>query len=266
MISRVRKLLRKVRRAMRPSRSIGYRYRPGHTVIDDFSEFSGLPVPEVEASINRMVELARADWKRTEGKDFSEKSLAYYGSSQNYVFDLLENNPSPDVVREKLDRTSPRILESIREHQGRRLLEFGGGLGVFCEVASRLGKEVTYLDLAGRPSDFARWRFEKYRLPITVVLTGPESVDIAGSYDIIFTDAVLEHLPPDRQVAAVRRLGQCLAPGGIFICLVDLSGESPDVPSHTDVDVGLLHRTIAGEGLRCEMGQDAYCSIWRRPV
>jgi hypothetical protein len=85
------------------------------------------------------------------------------------------------VVIEKLNKLTLSYSVLIQEHPGRRLLDFGGGTGVFCEIAHELGRYVTYLDIPGLVSEFARWRFWEYQLPIGVQIASPENPAIVGS-------------------------------------------------------------------------------------
>lgn len=165
---------------------------------------------------------------------------------------------------DKLDGYTPKILNSIRETAGKKLIEFGGGTGAFCEIAARMGKDVTYLDIPGQPAEFAKWRFAKYELPVTIRLTTPGVLELDQNYDVVFTDAVLEHL--DDPYTPTRTLADHLNPGGTFVMLVDLSGEEEDMPMHKDVDVVRLHTVLEEAGLVNTYGRHTFASIWVRPA
>ena len=78
---------------------------------------------------------------------------------------------------------------------------FGGGLGLFCEIVRELGKEITYVDIPGKVSDFARWRFYKNNIPVNFIIVNPKDrLKLSDEYDIIFSDAVIEHLTDPEQV------------------------------------------------------------------
>ena len=196
---------------------------------------------------------------------FEEASKKFYSQSQAYVFDVLSSNPNRRVVVEKLNRFSPAIVSSIRQHCGKRFLEFGGGVGLFCEIVVGFGKDVTYLDIPGRVSEFAAWRFRKYGLPVRTVIIEPGRLDVLENYDIIYSDAVLEHIPRHEQQRVVKVLGDHVSAGGMLVLLVDLSGPTPENPTHEVVDINRLHSTLEGCGLRCQDGRGNFWSIWRRP-
>ena len=248
----------------RRSRQAAYSYRPGDVVVEDFAEFSGIPLDTVIERIANFHAINAQDWHALGASSFSERAAAFYESSQNYVFDTLSANRSPEAVVKKLDRFNPRILESIRTHPGKRLFEFGGGIGVFCEIAARMGKEVFYMELPGIVFEFAQWRFKKLGLNVSPIEAKADTINLPGKYDIVYTDAVLEHLPQPLQIRATQAIGQAVDNDGLLIFLVDLSGPTEDDPMHHVVDIVELHEHLSSSGLRCEEGHHTFCSIWRR--
>lgn len=249
----------------RPNPDAGYRYRAGDVVIDDFAEFSGIPLNVVADKVANFRRLNVDDWNALNASSFSERAATFYESSQNYVFDTLSANPNPEAVIEKLNRFNPRILEAVRTHPGKRFFEFGGGVGVFCEIAARMGKHVYYMELPGIVFDFAQWRFKKLGLNVKAIKAKADRIYLPGKYDIIYTDAVLEHLPQSLQIEATKAMARVLDKDGLLIFLVDLSGPSEEDPMHHDVDIRELHDHLRSEGLHCEEGYQKFCSIWRRP-
>jgi SAM-dependent methyltransferase len=242
---------------------IPYTYKPGHTVVDDYAEFSGRDIESIVNGVRGYKQLNKAKWAQLQGEtgDWVETARKFYAASDNYVFDHLSANPTVTGVLAKLDRFNPQILKTIRSNPNKRLLEFGGGTGVFCESMVREGFEVTYLDIPGHVKDFAEWRFRKYRLPIEVITSTPDQLTLNRDYDIIFTDAVFEHLVNPEQ--ALRELISHVSPNGVFVFIVDLSGPSADDPQHRDVDIVKLHDIVAGSGYACESGRNTFASIWR---
>jgi len=243
----------------------GYCYRPGDVVIDDFAEFSGIPLDTVVEKVANFHRINAHDWHALDASSFSERAAVFYESSQNYIFDTLSANPSPDAVVKKLDRFNPHILESIRVHPGKRFIDFGGGVGTLCELVARMGKAVCYLDVPGIVFDFAQWRFKRLGLNIAAIEAKADSIHLPGKYDIVYTDAVLEHFPRALQIEATKALAQAVDQDGLLIFLVDLSGPTEDDPMHHDVDIKELHNLLSSSGLRCEDGHYTFCSIWRRP-
>lgn len=239
-----------------------YVFDPGHEVVRDFAEFSGLSVQELSRRVDDFRRLSAEEWRVHPGADWREKAATFYCTSETYVYDLLRANPSRAFVLDKLDRFEPRLLPALREHPGRRLLEFGGGTGVFCQIAAEMGKKVTYVDLPGRVSEFAAWRFGRLALDVEMVLVHPDALELRGEWDLGFSDAVFEHLLDP--VGTARTLARHLAPGGFLGLLVDLEGDNPELPMHRLVDLGAVQEALAAEGLSPRFGLGSFVSGWDR--
>lgn len=239
-----------------------YRYRPGDSVIEDFAAFSGLSIADIEYRMREHKALAGADWRAIDSGSFEDNVGRFYENSDHYVFDLLSSNYSTEAVVRKLDLFSPQLLKSIRRHPGSSVLEFGGGTGVFCELLMRMGKDVTYLDIPGRPLEFAQWRFAKYEMPVKIIVAAPDRLELTEDYDIIFSDAVIEHLADPYETVAY--LSRHVRPSGLLILLVDAAAESVDMPMHRNIDLYRLHAIVEDNGFDNELGQNAFCSIWRK--
>jgi len=243
-----------------------YQYSPEHTVVNDYAEFSDMTSYAIAERIRGYKKLNREAWAIIQSRvaGWEDAARRFYESHDAYVFDHLSGNPSPGAVLAKLDRFNPEILRAIRSYRGKRLLEFGGGTGGFCECMCREGFEVTYLDIPGSVKDFAEWRFKKYGLPIKVVTSTPDVLKLDGDYDVVFTDAVFEHLIDPEQ--ALREILAHIRPGGLFAFLVDLSGPTRDDPQHRYVDIDRLHGIIEQASFRCDAGRGKFASLWRKPA
>ncbi len=251
-------------RALFPHQEKPYAYQPSHHIIADYAEFAGLTLDEVVNRINSYKALTKQEWEHLPEGDFGERAKVFYERSRYYICDILAANHSTQELVNKLNGYTPLILDSIRNTPGKRLIEFGGGTGVFCEIAARMGKDVTYLDIPGQPAEFAAWRFARHELPVRIQLTTPGVLELQENYDVVFTDAVLEHL--DDPYTPTRTLADHLNPGGTFVMLVDLSGEEEDMPMHKDVDVVRLHAVLEESGLVNTYGRHTFASLWTRPA
>jgi 2-polyprenyl-3-methyl-5-hydroxy-6-metoxy-1,4-benzoquinol methylase len=265
-------LIGKIRKRLRSSlgrtvEDTGYRYhryRPGDSVIEDFAEFSGVPLDVVAEKIANYYGINADDWHAADAKLISERTATFYQSSQNFIYGILAGNPKPETVVKKLNTFNPRMMAAIRAHPGKRFFEFGGGIGVFCEIAARMGKDVYYMELPGIVFDFALWRFKRHGLKVTSIEAMVDRIYLPGKYDIVYSDAVIEHLPPTQQVEAIRAIGRAVDAHGLLVILIDLSGPTVEDPTHYEVDIRALHDCLFAEGLYCEDGHLKFCSIWRR--
>src|SRR5580704_8917134 len=97
-----------------------YCYRPGDTVVEEFAEFSKIPLDAIVNSIANFHRINAQDWHALGAKSFSERAATFYGSSYNFIFGILSANPSSQAVVEKLNRFNSAIIPAIRAHSGKR--------------------------------------------------------------------------------------------------------------------------------------------------
>ena len=96
---------------------------------------------------------------------------------------------------------------------GRRLLDYGSGAGLFTEVADERGFEVHGVDLSPAAVELARSRPGGQRSHLGTPLEVPEIA--AGGFDIVTMWSVLAHLP--RPIEDLTMLRSLLAPGGALL-------------------------------------------------
>jgi 2-polyprenyl-3-methyl-5-hydroxy-6-metoxy-1,4-benzoquinol methylase len=104
------------------------------------------------------------------------------------------------------------LLDLIRHHAGssKRVLDFGAGSGTFAGPISRLGFEVTAVEL----DEGLRAHLAKQGLRVAA-----STADLpAQSFDYAYTFNVLEHIPDD--VEAMRGLRAKLLPGACLLIYV----------------------------------------------
>lgn len=239
-----------------------FNYLSHATIIHDFAEFSGKPVIEIEHNMNHHNQLVNQEWENIEEKSYADKALKFYEKSKYYIYDLLSFNYNHLSVINKLNCFNPLIFELMKKHSGKDFLEFGGGIGVVCEIAYKLGKNVTYLDIPGQVFDFATWRFKKYNLPINIICSHPNHLSLNQKYDLIFSDAVIEHVINPQ--ATINTLCQYVKNNGLLILLLDLSGHNEEYPMHQDIDIVPIHQIIENNCFVNISGKNSFCSIWRK--
>jgi SAM-dependent methyltransferase len=125
---------------------------------------------------------------------------------------IPEGTTLETYAREKLSMSG--MAEFLGDLSGRRVLEYGCGLGELTIVLARSGAEVTSFDLSQASVDFARTRAERNGVAdrIQFVVADGEALPFADdSFDIAVGKAVLHHLEP---AAGAAELARVLAPGG----------------------------------------------------
>lgn len=99
--------------------------------------------------------------------------------------------------------------------QGRRLLDFGCGTGLFLRLAERRGFDAVGIDLSPDSVAAANERLTSAKAYVGAPEDVPEVA--AGGFDVITLWSVLAHLP--RPIDDFRRLRSLLAPGGVLLVL-----------------------------------------------
>lgn len=98
---------------------------------------------------------------------------------------------------------------------GRRLLDFGSGVGLFLELAEQRGFDALGVDLSPDSVAQANTRLTRARAYFGAPQDVPEIA--AGGFDVITLWSVLAHLP--RPLEDFDRFRELLAPGGVLLVL-----------------------------------------------
>jgi 2-polyprenyl-3-methyl-5-hydroxy-6-metoxy-1,4-benzoquinol methylase len=226
------------------------------TMIQDYCEWTGEDPFEVADKILHFKELTKREFQRL-GGDF-------YEQSSTYIYDILGGNPTAGIRANLLNKFIPYCVQLIKM-SGPKFADFGAGIGAVCEIAVHLGKEVTHIDLPSRTLEFAQWRYAKYGWPVKLDIIDENDFDLAETHDVILTDAVWEHLPPDQQEGYAEKITKYVNKNGLLIFLVDLAGPSPEMPMHFNVDIVKVHDAIERGGMVNEFGRNYFASVWRKP-
>jgi 2-polyprenyl-3-methyl-5-hydroxy-6-metoxy-1,4-benzoquinol methylase len=115
------------------------------------------------------------------------------------------------------------VLERIRstldpEFAPRTALDFGCGVGrVLVHLAKRC-ESVVGIDVAESMLMETRARCDSLGLANVSLLKGDDSLSgVSGSYDLVHSFIVLQHIPPSRGMGLVTRLAGLLAPEGVGV-------------------------------------------------
>lgn len=112
------------------------------------------------------------------------------------------------------DRLLPGVSEFLGDLTGKRVIEYGCGLGTLTVLLARSGAQVTAFDISEGSIEVAR---ERARITgvegdITFTVAAGEELPFEdGSFDIAFGKAVLHHLDP---ISGSRELARVMRPGG----------------------------------------------------
>ena len=142
-------------------------------------------------------------------------AVQFYEKTDHYLYELLywESCKSKFIEFKKLELF-------IKKYKIKKILDYGGGVGSLCIYLHNKGMKCDYLDVPGRTSDFASWRFKKIGMGNKILFTGKnlpfQEYDLVTSYD------VLEHVyNPEDSVEVISSL---IAKNKYFICKCSFSG------------------------------------------
>jgi SAM-dependent methyltransferase len=236
--------------------------RQNAEIIKDYAEFSGIPLHELIQRINRFHELVNEEWNELGPSSWADKAKMFYARSNHYILDLLYANADRDAAERKLEKYG--IWNFLDQFPPRLdVLEFGGGLGVICQLFCERDYHVTYLDIPGKPMDFARWRFQRYDIPVRIIESDPERLTLENEYDFIFSDAVFEHLIDPCQAAD--GLMRHLRPGGYLLLLIDVFNNNDMWPMHRPLDFDALNNTLTNcGGIPERISSNRMINLWQK--
>jgi SAM-dependent methyltransferase len=147
----------------------------------------------------------REFWDRRLSEQFDLRGTGETGLSLTY------NRACYELRREVLERA---LREARTEPAGRRVLDVGCGTGFFTAWYVAHGAQVTGVDIAPTSVE----RLQKQFPAAKFVLADIGETDLEGSWDLVNAFDVLYHIVDDaRWEAAVRRLAQAVAPGGLLL-------------------------------------------------
>lgn len=193
-------------------------------LIAEASEYLGLTPNEVVGRIANAAERFKGEWQRDRPNPGDERALAeFYNKAESELFELIGWHASDPIHFRTL-----MCLDIARGRPGRRLLDFGSGIGSDAIVFGTAGYEVTLADVSEPLLAFARWRCERRGLKVSTIdlkhqPLPPSSFDVALCFD------VLEHIP--RPIRTLGRISQSLRGGGLLFVHAPF-GVDPDRPMH----------------------------------
>jgi len=183
---------------------------PFRRVILDWQKYAREDLDEVISKILMGGKLSSEEWKKIVKTDTDKEIMQFYAKSKYYIYEIL--GPYLDPHKYKKDINYGRIVDfakkSLKKRGILKALDFGGGVGELCLLLWKEGIDVTYVDIKGKISDFAIWRFKEYGADIQMIYASIDDVSLPSEeYDLIISDAVIEHLKREHLENFIRALG-----------------------------------------------------------
>ena len=116
-----------------------------------------------------------------------------------------------------IEKTVGWILDRLGKENA-KILDLGCGPGLYCEMLTEAGHDVTGVDISKRSIDYARKAAQEKGLDIEYVNENYLKLDIPGKFDLvmmIFCD--FDVLNPGERDNLLEKAYSALKPGGIFI-------------------------------------------------
>jgi SAM-dependent methyltransferase len=145
----------------------------------------------------------------------------YYGVLNE---DRFRGRPDAEVLEsffESGERHVASVLEHIRKHivadfQPRRALDFGCGVGRLVIPLARVSGEVVGVDVSEHMLAEARVNVERAGLAnVDLVRSTDDLRLVEGTFDLIHTFIVMQHISPRRGEVLAERMLEKLEPGGV---------------------------------------------------
>jgi 2-polyprenyl-3-methyl-5-hydroxy-6-metoxy-1,4-benzoquinol methylase len=203
------------------------------------AEFFDLSISEAYERLSHEYEnpgsLVAQAWQEA-NPNTPEEVQRFYEETDSYVFDLAADN-----CRERRRPVWQVVLGRLRHAPGTNVLAYGDGIGTDSVRLARFGYRVTYFDLPGVTSQFARRRFEREGLDDQIVFADRVDDLPIGRFDAIVCIEVLEHLSDP--VEAMRRFHALLRENGVILLTESFESVGPDYPSHLESNQRYAGRT-----------------------
>lgn len=207
------------------------RYAIDRQIIRDLMEYFNLSYRETIYMLKLGSRLNSDLWKTLNPKS-EEDIRKFYEISPFYVFDL--------VYWHARIRQNEFRKEVIKIAKG-DVLDYGGGIGDLCVELVKKGYNVTYADMYGKTFDFAKWLFERRKVPLEMINLSKD--DLTKKYDTIICIDVIEHVQDQKDL--LKKFCKHLKTGGYLIIMhLESSGFQEDYPMHFKIDFdaeGLLN-------------------------
>src|SRR5262249_15781004 len=193
------------------------------------AEFLSVPECEVRSRVDMELlapgSLIAKAWQRADPRTPNE-IIKFYQETDSYLYGLASDHCHSG--RASVWGAVVRRIE--RRGLGQHILVYGDGIGTDSIALARRNHRVTYFDLPGKTSDFARFRFAKEGLGSRIAIAVNPTEIPAERFESVLSIEVLEHLadPP----AAMQTFHGFLKSGGIALITESFESVGPDFPSH----------------------------------
>ena len=204
-------------------------------IIQDLAAYWKLSIPEVWEKLKAVpADITTQEWNN-KSPSARDDVLKFYSTNDSYLPALARFNLRPNYWERV------RMLLSVSGN----IADFGGGIGSLCCALTNYCREVNYIDLAGKPYDFAKFRFSRLPLDRKQKIKMHTSLENLKNLDYVISSDVLEHIHPDDLPVIVKQMYDALKPKGCAVVISDF-GVSDRFPMHfsTEGDFAKLMQEV----------------------
>ncbi|MEW5768100.1 MAG: class I SAM-dependent methyltransferase [bacterium] len=191
--------------------------------LREISQYTGENIKIVSKKIKESAKNAVDSWEENLPK--TDKEIKdWYSKTDIYIYQLMRRcGYYPGSRLEWLS-------EILRYCQGKKVLDYGCGVGHLGIELIKHGFEVTNADVPGRTFNFVKWRYQKKGL-LTKFVELNDKFSLSETYDVILCTDVLEHIP--NPIDTLRLLSKHLKGDGILLIKMG-EEENEECPLHLD--------------------------------
>jgi 2-polyprenyl-3-methyl-5-hydroxy-6-metoxy-1,4-benzoquinol methylase len=204
--------------------------------IVELSQYLGWHKSDVAEHLNTAEARFADEWRAKVKEPRNERDVIdFYDQSETEIFEIAQWHVVVDIhVRSLI------CSEIAARRSGRRVLDYGSGIGSDALVFASAGFDVTLADVSGPLLKFAEWRLARHGYR-PAVIDLKEQLLPEAAFDVVVCFDVLEHvLNPIRALRAIRR---ALRPQGLLFLHAPF-GPDPLRPMH------IVHRDMVSPRIR----------------
>jgi len=193
--------------------------------LEDLASFTGRTKAACLERLSAFSSREMGEAWRAANPKTAEEIRAFYTSMDFYLWDLTLWHATPSYAPyiaavERMAALAP----------GKRILDYGSGIGTASLLLARDGYQLTIADVPGVTFDYIQHRLRRRGIPFTAVPITRDIPRLPTKFDGIVCFDVLEHVPhPDR---IFRHLARHLAPKGIASIVASFDAQGEDAGYH----------------------------------
>jgi 2-polyprenyl-3-methyl-5-hydroxy-6-metoxy-1,4-benzoquinol methylase len=201
--------------------------------VADVAAFTNTTPGQVRERMKQGSVPLKHEWEawEAEGPMTDARMKAFYKQTANYLYELGEwhlfvaDKRASDVA----------LVADLARLERKRVLDFGGGVGLNAIMLARAGLDVTLADLESTSLAFAAFRAKRHGVSLAIWKTDVDPLPPYEKYDVILALDVLEHLPKAELDKAVETLIR-LKHADTQVIMSAPFGRTAVHPMHLDAD------------------------------